>query len=334
MTTVAIRDAGQSYATAPLRERQDYAMQLAMARQLLPSRLQAASQEETAGRFMLLSEMGAMLGVHPLAAVNGVNIIDGTPTIAPGLMSGLVRAAGHKLRIRATGSVARGDYAVTVTLVRSDDPDYPFESTWNAERAQRAGLANKSNWKNYFEAMCKARAISEVCREGAEDVLMGVRYTPDEVGAEVDSEGNLVPEQLGQMNQAQTAHRYEPAEQQAPPPQQRQQTAQTDIAEPVATRDWFAEISAKSTAAEVSALWYEARELGELGLPVADGSTETVDACIKRVGQDLAAQVEDAVVVEEEPAVQQVSDFAPGDADIQEAPAEEPAPEGEGVDES
>jgi hypothetical protein len=40
--------------------------------------------------------------------------------------------------------------------------------------------------------MCKARAISEVVREGAEDVLMGVSYTPEEMGSLVTDSGEMV----------------------------------------------------------------------------------------------------------------------------------------------
>src|SRR5690606_3978016 len=63
---------------------------------------------------------------------------------------------------------------------------------WTMERAERAGLAGKDVWKKYGEAMCKARAISEVCREGAEDALMGVHYTPEELSVEVTEGGEAI----------------------------------------------------------------------------------------------------------------------------------------------
>lgn len=188
--TVALRDAGQHYAAATLDERQRYAMSLAKAVYLLPASVKAGSAEETAARVLLIAETGAMLGVHPLAALNGVHVIEGKPTISPGLMSGVVRAAGHRLRVKVEGS---GDSLVaTATLIRADDPEFPFEARWTMQRATAAGLTGKQNWRKYPEAMLKARAIAEVCREAAEDVLMGVKYTPEELDAEVTAEGEVV----------------------------------------------------------------------------------------------------------------------------------------------
>jgi hypothetical protein len=63
---------------------------------------------------------------------------------------------------------------------------------WDWERAERAGLTGKDVWKKYFEAMAKSRAISEVMKEGAEDVLMGNVYTAEELGAEVNESGEVI----------------------------------------------------------------------------------------------------------------------------------------------
>jgi hypothetical protein len=149
--------------------------------------------------------------------MNGINVIDGKATLTPALMSGLVRRAGHKLRVDTKGTVEGGDIAVTATLVRSDDPEYPFTATWTPHRAVRAGLAtsyaqqngagpwlvrarsksgNPLPWEAYTEALLKARAIGEVCREAAEDVLMGVHYTPEELGATVNADGEYVDAEI------------------------------------------------------------------------------------------------------------------------------------------
>lgn len=131
-------------------------------------------------KVLVAVEYGQMLGVHPLVAMNDIYVIEGTPTMSAHLMSATVRTAGHKLRVRSTGTWGDGSFRATATLVRSDDPE-PFEATWTQERAQRAGLLGKLNWKNYPEAMCKARAISEVCRDGASEALMGIKYTAEEI---------------------------------------------------------------------------------------------------------------------------------------------------------
>ena len=123
-----------------------------------------------------------------MAAVNGIHIIDGKPTASAGLMSALVRRAGHKLRV--TGD----DKRAVAEIIRADDPDFTFRSEWTLERAKQAGLAGKGSWGKYPAAMLKARAISEVCRDACEEALSGVHYTPEELGAdvEVDADGDIV----------------------------------------------------------------------------------------------------------------------------------------------
>lgn len=179
------------YEAAGLDEKMRYVQTLTTAGSLIPTGLHEQGKPSP-GKVLLVLETGAMLGIHPMAAMGGIHIIEGKAAISPGLMSGLVRKAGHKLRVTTTGTIKGGDFAATASLTRADDPDFTYSATWTLERAARAGLAGKNVWKSYGEAMCKARAISEVVREGAEDVLMGVSYTPEEMGALVTDAGEMV----------------------------------------------------------------------------------------------------------------------------------------------
>src|SRR5690606_14023424 len=111
------------------------------------------------------------------------------PTLSADLMAAKVRAAGHRLRVR----VEDGPAAVA-ELTRSDDPDYTFVCRWDMDRARNAGLVGKDNWSNFPAAMLKARAISEVIREGASEVLHGAIYTPEEMDPSipVGADGNVI----------------------------------------------------------------------------------------------------------------------------------------------
>jgi hypothetical protein len=151
----------------------NYAERLAHAG-LLPK----AYQRQPAN-ILLMLEQAQALGISLPAALNGVHVIDGKPTISAGLMSALVRRAGHKLRV--TGD----DTQAVAEIVRADDPDFTFRSVWTLDRAKKAGLAGKGSWGKYPAAMLKARAISEVCRDACEEALSGVHYTAEELGAEV-----------------------------------------------------------------------------------------------------------------------------------------------------
>lgn len=128
-------------------------------------------------------EYAEMIGAHPLTAVTGIFVIDGKPSASAGLISALVRRAGHKLRV--TGDATRA----TAQIIRADDPEFTFEVTFTIEDAKAAGLANKSVWKQYPASMLKARAITQVARDACEDALSGLHYTAEELGAEVNEDG-------------------------------------------------------------------------------------------------------------------------------------------------
>lgn len=129
---------------------------------------------------LLAIEHGEMLGLPPLAAIQMIHIIDGRPAASAGLISALVRRAGHRLRV--TGD----ETSATATVVRSDDPEFTYTATWDLDRAKSAGLLGKTNWRTYPAAMLKARAVSEVARDACQEALCGLTYTADELGAQDD----------------------------------------------------------------------------------------------------------------------------------------------------
>ena len=154
-----------------------------MAILLAKSNLLPVNYQKNPANVFVAIEYAKALNIAPMHAINSINVIKGKPTLSAGLMSALVRKHGCKLRVKVEG---QGQNAVAhAKLIRPDD-DYEFVCTWDMERAKRAGVAGGTNWQKYPEAMLKARAISEVCREGAEDFLQGFSYTPEELGGEVE----------------------------------------------------------------------------------------------------------------------------------------------------
>lgn len=185
---------------ATLPEKIDYAEHLAHAG-LLPDvyRRQPAN-------VLYAIEYGETIGIGTMAAITGVHVIKGKPTASSALISALVRRAGHKLRI--TGN----DQAAVAIVLRADDPEFEYRSEWTLDRAVTAGLCELRNgrpwardkdgkptsWEKYPAAMLKARAITEVARDACEEVLFGLHYTPEELGANVDAEGIPVEQPLRQ----------------------------------------------------------------------------------------------------------------------------------------
>jgi hypothetical protein len=119
---------------------------------------------------------GEALGLSPMIALNGISVINGKPSLSAQLQSALVRRAGHKLNVVGDATKA------TAVLIRHDDPTERHTATWTMDRAKRAGLDQGTAWKSYPESMLAARAITEVIRNAASDVLLGVAYTPEELG--------------------------------------------------------------------------------------------------------------------------------------------------------
>lgn len=203
------------YQDATIEQKLDYARSLAGAGELLPRSLWANERDEhgvtvyrpSAGKIMLIVETGLMLGIHPMAALRGIDVLDGTPSLKPALMSALIRDAGHTLRIRESGTLVGGDLTVTVVGIRSDDPDFLYEYSWTPHTAVAAGLATSylevqpgmwqldtvhEHWRNYPARMCRWRALGDTASAGFEDVLMGLHFTPEELGAPVNAAGESI----------------------------------------------------------------------------------------------------------------------------------------------
>jgi len=165
------------------------------ARELANSGLLPSAYRRNPANVLYALEYGEMLGLSPMAAITGVHVIEGKPSASAGLISALVRRAGHKLRVTGNGTTA------TCTIIRSDDPDYPFTVTWTLKRnpddnpsAEAAQLLGKDIWKKYPASMLKSRAITQCARDACEEALFGLHYTPEELGAEVDEDGALLDE--------------------------------------------------------------------------------------------------------------------------------------------
>jgi hypothetical protein len=156
------------------------------AKALADSNLLPPQYRKNPANLLFALEYADALGVAPIHAITSIHVIEGKPSASADLIGTMVRRAGHKLRI--TGD----DTHAVAQIIRADDPEFTFEARWDMAKARAAGLTNKSVWKNYPGAMLRARAITEVARAGAPDALFGVQYTPEELGAEVDSEGTVI----------------------------------------------------------------------------------------------------------------------------------------------
>ncbi|MFV8049761.1 hypothetical protein [Mycobacterium sp. 48b] len=139
---------------------------------------------------------GAELGLNPIQSLQRVIPIHGMPSMEARTMVALLKARGYKVK-----TTAQSSESVTVQGIDLDGETY--EATWTIERARQAGyvpeinpqtgkyktnangkLIGNEKYLTDPQAMLKAKAQSEVCRDMAPDVLMGISYTSEELQSE------------------------------------------------------------------------------------------------------------------------------------------------------
>lgn len=132
------------------------------------------------GDMYLLMQIAKHLNIPFVTALRGLSFIgdkDVKPAMTAQLMSALVRNAGHTLREQWDAETN----TATATLIRKDDPSFEHVAVWDEEKARVAGLWESTpTWIQYPKAMLTARAMSEVCRHAASEVLLGFSYVPEE----------------------------------------------------------------------------------------------------------------------------------------------------------
>ena len=111
-------------------------------------------------------------GMHPMAAVERYHIIEGKPSMKADAMLSEFLSHGGRIEWQE-----RSDVRVSATFTAPNAGT--VEVCWTIERAQRAGLTGKGNWKSYPCQMLSARTISEGIGLTMPGVRMGI-YTPEE----------------------------------------------------------------------------------------------------------------------------------------------------------
>ena len=122
--------------------------------------------------------LGASMGLSPAESLYRIAVIKGKPSASAELIAANVRKAGHKLRVQ----VDEANMRVTATVIRADDPDFPFEVTRDLAWAKQMGLDKNDNYRKQPGTMLQWRAITACARLACPEALYGVSYTPDEIG--------------------------------------------------------------------------------------------------------------------------------------------------------
>ena len=146
---------------------------------------------------------GRELGFGAFASMTGVAVIQGKPVVGANLTAAAIKQTG------------KYNYRVIKHTEQECEIEF-FEngqsvgiSAFTMNDAKAAGLTNKDNWKKYPRNMLFARAISNGQKWYAPDVYNGVTvYTPDEMGATVDEEGNIIEGKAEEVHKPSIRDRY------------------------------------------------------------------------------------------------------------------------------
>ncbi len=120
---------------------------------------------------------GAELGLKPQQALQQVFVVHGQPAIYARTMVALLKAKGYNFTTDEST-----DESVTVTAISPRGEEET--STWTIDRAKKAGYTSNKKYATDPQAMLYAKAASEVARRIAPDVLLGIRYTAEDLELE------------------------------------------------------------------------------------------------------------------------------------------------------
>ena len=130
---------------------------------------------------------GLEMGFGAFASMTGIHLIDGKPSVGANLLAQAVKRSG-RYNYRVTKHT---DQECVIAFFEHGEPI--GESSFSMKDAQAAGVAGRGPWKAYPKAMLFARALSQGVRWHCPDVLGGTTaYVPEELGASVDGDGNVI----------------------------------------------------------------------------------------------------------------------------------------------
>lgn len=196
---------------------------------------------------------GQELGIGPVQAMTGIHIVEGRPSMSAGLIAGLCKRAGYDY------TAVQADAAGCVLEWRNARGAVLGRSSFTLDDAKRAGLAGKGNWLKYPGDMCFARAVSQGARRYCPDATLGAVYVPEELGANVTPDGEVIDAEPHVYGNGYAALDYAHTEIPAP-------VAQQQVSEwPEPPEHWKGEIAAASNKAAVGQImrWIKGAETND-----------------------------------------------------------------------
>lgn len=184
---------------------------------------------------------GEELGIPPVAAMMGINVIKGKTSLSANLMAASLRRHGYDYRIVRLDN--QGCLIKFLGKLENGKREELGVSEFTEADAKAALLVGKEGdmYKKFPRNMFFGRAMSNGVKWYTPEVTSGIPiYTPEELGAQVDADGELVgaiheepPRMSGEEFAAYKAQRVAEAEADLQQRQAQRQRPQHSPAEPV-----------------------------------------------------------------------------------------------------
>lgn len=140
------------------------------------------SAEDIVSLFLI----GERLGVDPIAALSGIWIVEGRPSVSARLCRALILKHGHKWRVEHWDA-----QSIKVTVTRKDDEPQTFEFTM--KEAAHAGLTNRKTWQQHPRPMLMAAVTRRIVDAVFPDLFLGMTaYEQEEFDERPAVEQNVV----------------------------------------------------------------------------------------------------------------------------------------------
>ena len=147
-------------------------------------------KSKNAAELALRVKYGMEMGLGPATALQSVAVINGSPSLTAGAIAS--RIGGHPdYDYEVTEHTEERCTIIVYRHKRGEWRKCP-PSTFTLDDAAKAGLLKAGPWKQYPRNMLYARALTNAARWHAAEVFGGSVYTPDELGADVDEQGEVV----------------------------------------------------------------------------------------------------------------------------------------------
>ena len=159
---------------------------------------------DTPEKALICLQMGAEVGLSPMASLQNIAPINGRPTIWGDAVPAVCARVVENYRDEQIGTIGSDDFGYRVSVKRAGRTD-PTVRTFTIAHAKKAGLWGKQGpWSQYPERMLLMRARTFAYRDSCPDALRGL-YTTEEIRDMGAEPKNVTPGKLDDVDKQEGA---------------------------------------------------------------------------------------------------------------------------------